>query len=343
MLRLLLFPFSVLYDIVTSIRNNLYDRNLKPSATFDIPILGIGNLAVGGTGKTPMVEYLIHLLAATYRIATLSRGYGRTTKGFRMVTSSEDPSTVGDEPFQIFRKFGQSVKVAVGEERAFAIPHIIDQAPDTDVIILDDAFQHRKVRASFQILLTDFNRPFYDDFLLPGGRLRESRRGAARADAIVITKCPPDLKDEKKMDMEEKVRGYSMKPVFFAATRYGVPVGFAAGSNFTDRVVLVSGIASTHDLIFYTTRHFQVMRHFRFSDHHAYSSGDLRQICASAKKENAVVLTTEKDAVKLTMPVFASFTSDVPFFYLPIHLDFLKNGKEFDEMVLNVLTSRNAP
>ena len=190
LLRILLFPFSWLYYLITQIRNRLYDRGLKPSVKFELPVICVGNLTVGGTGKTPMIEHLIRLLQNRFKVATLSRGYGRATKGIRIAGPSENASTIGDEPFQFYTKFGKRITVAVGEERALAIPTILQECSDTQIILLDDGFQHRKVSPGFSILLTDYHRPFYNDFLLPSGRLRESRWGAERADVIVVTKCP---------------------------------------------------------------------------------------------------------------------------------------------------------
>ncbi len=154
----LLFPFAVIYDVITSVRNRLYDTGVKPVARFDLPVIGVGNLTVGGTGKSPMVEYLIRLFSADRKVATLSRGYGRSTRGIRIAGKEDSPSTLGDEPYQFYRKFGADVVVAVGEERALAIPYLLDQHPDTGVIILDDAFQHRRVLPSLQLLLTDVSR-----------------------------------------------------------------------------------------------------------------------------------------------------------------------------------------
>jgi tetraacyldisaccharide 4'-kinase len=336
----LLYPFAVLYDVATSIRNALYDRGYKPSTAFDIPVISVGNLAVGGTGKTPMVEYLIRLLGPSFRIATLSRGYGRDTRGFRMAASNDTPATIGDEPFQLFSKFGEKITVAVGEERALAIANILQEREDTDVVILDDAFQHRKLRPSFQILLTDFERPFFGDFLLPAGRLRESRKGAARADVVIVSKCPRDLKEEAMMRIADKIRYYAPKPVFFTSVRYGNPIAFDQRHQpDIQNVVLVSGIARTTGLVRYVGKSYKIIRHFNYRDHHVYSAADVRKICETARHGNAMVITTEKDASKLNAPAFREIISDTPFFYLPIETEFVKNGKEFDEMILNVLKS----
>ena len=337
-LRALLFPFAIAYDAVTSIRNRLYDTGSKPVASFDVPVISVGNLSVGGTGKTPMIEYLIRLLMGQGKIATLSRGYGRKTKGIRIASNADDASTVGDEPFQFYRKFGNKVVVAVGEERAYAIPHILQAHPDTNVILLDDAFQHRRVKPSFQVLLTDYNHLFVKDFLLPAGRLRESRRGASRADVIVVTKCPPNITADRMIEISSAIRRYSDKAVFFTTIGYGnlTPAGPAAPYR-PGKVVLVSAIADADPLRKHISSNYNLIRHFDFADHHVYTETEVRRICEAASSANAVVVTTEKDLSKLDRERFNAH--GVPLFFLPIEIHFLKGGKEFDEMVLNVVSA----
>lgn len=342
MLRILLFPLAVLYDLVTTLRNTLYDRGSKPSAGFEVPVISVGNLDIGGTGKTTMVEYLIRLLHPSFRVATLSRGYGRSTKGFRIVSATEGPATVGDEPWQLFRKFEGRANVTVGGERALSIPQIMAAFEDTGVILLDDAFQHRQVRPALQILLSDFSRPFYKDFLLPAGRLRESRKGASRADIIVITKCPRGLGNEEMMAISREVRRYADKPVFFCTLRYGELI---APGNVTgpagEKIVVVTGVAKPGPMMEFLKERYVVIKHFDFPDHYAYKDRDVREICRCALDSGASVVTTEKDAAKLQEAGFNTLLKDVPFFYLPVENEFLKNGKEFDEMVLNVLDRRH--
>ncbi len=335
---MLLFPFAVLFDAITSIRNRLYDTGVKPTAQFDIPVISVGNLSVGGTGKTPMVEHLIRLLSPDARVATLSRGYGRRTKGMRIVGESDNPTTVGDEPYQFYRKFGTGVVVAVGEDRALAIPHILQEREDVGVILLDDAFQHRRVRPSFQILLTDYNNLFVDDYLLPAGRLRESKRGAARADVVVVTKCPANISDENMIKLEGRIRNYSDKPVFFTTVTYGAMTPVTSGViGKTDNVVLISGIASPGPLEAYLRKNYRLAAHLRYRDHHLYTTKDLSDICTLAAKNDAVVVTTEKDVVKMDPQIFEKASVELNF--LPIRIGFLKDGKDFDAMVLDVVRS----
>lgn len=340
--RILLFPFSLLWAIITGARNRLYTLGLKPSVSFDVPVISVGNLAVGGTGKTPLVEHLIRQLVPSFSVATLSRGYGRKTKGFRMALHGDDARTLGDEPFQIFRKFGNQVTVSVGEDRALAISWLAGDIDDLGVILMDDAYQHRRVRPLFSILLTDYGRPFYKDFLMPAGRLRESRRGARRADVVVVTKCPAELRDDEMMRIEQEIRAYCNKPVFFAGIHYGAPVPFtgsAAGPS--DRVVLVSGIANPRPLEAYVKDNFEVVRHYNYRDHHVYTPQQAEAIARYARSQGAAVITTEKDAAKLDREPFTAIFKDIPCFYLPIEPEFIKNGQDFDEMVLNVIQEQH--
>lgn len=332
----LLFPFAVLYDLVMRIRNRLYDTGARPSVTFDVPVVGVGNLTVGGTGKTPMVEYLVRLLAEEFHPAVLSRGYGRKTRGMRVAGAGDSAETIGDEPLQLYRKFREKAVIAVCEERAFAIPHILDQHPATNVILLDDAYQHRSVRPRFQILLTDYNRLFTHDLLLPAGRLRESRRGASRADVVVVTKCPPAISDDEMMSVEKAVRRYSKGAIFFSRISYGALHPTETGFPYKpEKIILVSGIANPAPLVAHLRKEFEVVKHFLFGDHHPYSEADARDICHAAAKSQAVVVTTEKDVVKLNPEIFRA--SSVALHYIPIEMQFIKNGKEFDEMVLNAV------
>jgi len=341
MLRIILFPFAVLYDLITRIRNYAYDRALKPAVRFDVPVISIGNLAVGGTGKTPMTEHLIRTFQPREIVATLSRGYGRKTKGFRLATAQDNAETIGDEPYQLFLKFGSTVTVAVGEDRAFAIPNILQEKEEAPtVILLDDAFQHRRVVPRFSILLTDFKKPFYDDYVLPAGRLRESARGARRADAIVITKCPTDLSEETMIEMEHQIRRYADKPVFFTKIHYGDVLPFAGGVGKTigPDIILITGIANAAPLKQYIQQQYQLIEHLDRPDHHAYNQSDFEELANLVEKHpRASVVTTEKDMVKLKSPSFSRWSNELPFFYLPIETEFIKNGEDFDAMVLNAI------
>lgn len=337
-LRIVLIPFALLYGIITSIRNKLYDLRIRPSVQFDIPVINVGNLTVGGTGKTPLIEHLIRLLGKQYALATLSRGYGRVTKGFRLAGKADDASTLGDEPYQFYRKFSETVVVSVGEDRAFAIPNILQTFPQTQAILLDDAYQHRRVLPSFNIMLTDFNRPFYTDLVLPAGRLRESRHGARRADVIIVTKCPADITEEKMIKVEHAIRRYAEKPVFFSHIRYADPIPFGSAAELSREIILVTGLANAKPLQDHIRKTYKLIHHVEFPDHHRYNKSDLEKIASILKAHpEASVLTTEKDWVKLDHPDLHDNIRQLPIFYIPIEVEFIKNGEDFDAMILNAI------
>jgi tetraacyldisaccharide 4'-kinase len=338
-LHFLLFPFAVLYDWITRIRNRMYDQGLKPSVRFEVPVISVGNLTVGGTGKTPMIEYLIRLLS-DHKLATLSRGYGRRTKGFRIADAADGAATLGDEPFQLYRKFGDRVVVAVGEERALAIPSILQEHAETEVILLDDAYQHRRVIPSLNILLSDYNRPFYIDYLLPSGRLREARSGAGRADMIVVTKCPTDLSEGEMATIRQQIHSYADRPLFFSRILYGAPVDMAGNEGeVPEKLGLVSGIANPIPLERYVSEQYKLVKHFNFADHHVYTVSDMLKLKRFVQEHPGVgLLTTEKDRVKLDTAELTHHVRSLPLFYLPIELEFVKSGKEFDAGVIKSLS-----
>ena len=338
-IRILLFPFSILYDAITRFRNHLFDIGYTKSLEFDIPLINVGNLTVGGTGKTPMVEYLIRLLVNRYKVATLSRGYGRKSKGFIIANEDSSAATIGDEPFQLYYKFKNDIIVSVGEERALAIPEIMYHSEDREVIILDDAYQHRHVKPKLNILLSDYNRPFFEDYILPMGRLREARKGANRADIVVISKCPANLDETSMKSFSDKVSKYkgNSDNVFFTTITYGslIPV-FDNSPNPTDRAVLVTGIANNGTLKSYLKGNYKLVDTLAYPDHHIYSINDVKKMVEICKSNPGVtIITTEKDAMRLRQPEFESLLSHYSVFYLPIETTFLKNGKIFDELVLN--------
>jgi tetraacyldisaccharide 4'-kinase len=335
-LKILLWPFTVLYNLVTKVRNYLYDIGHKPSFQFETVVICVGNLNVGGSGKTPMIEYLVRLLGDKYSLAILSRGYGRKTKGIRLASEQDDAFSLGDEPYQYYRKFGKKVTVCVGEERALAIPTILNERPETQVILLDDAFQHRTVVPQFSILLTEFSKPFYKDFLMPFGRLRESRNGAKRADAIIVTKCQPSIPNE---EMVSKVQHYAGdKPVFFSGLVHKKAESFVQGNVIGKKVILVSGIANSAKLEEFVSSNYELVQHFKFGDHHPYSQSDIEKIEAAAKAQGAEsILTTEKDMVKLISEKLRSYLNERIWFYMPVETVFVNRGSEFDEMVLAVV------
>ncbi len=343
-MKYILLPFSWFYGLTTDIRNYLYDKGLYKSTAFDLPIINVGNITVGGTGKSPQVEYLIRLLKAKYKIATLSRGYGRKTKGFILADNTSNAEIIGDEPMQFYQKFNNKIIVTVGEQRVEAIEQILQQKPDTEVIILDDAFQHRAVKPSFNILLIDYNRPIDEDYPFPAGRLRERRHGAKRSDLVVITKCPDGLTLEEQISLKNRLKPYLKEntPVLFTNILYGNPLNCRSESeefDVTKKTLLVSGIAKPELFEVYCQKNFQVINHLIFKDHHHYNESDLTSISIQKQQESPdfTVLMTEKDMVKFRPLLNHDLLKDILLFYLPIEIGFLNENEKlfFDDLVQN--------
>lgn len=338
----ILWPFTLLYSLITRFRNHLYDIGYKKSFQFQTRVICVGNLSVGGTGKTPMIEYLISLLKSSYKIVTLSRGYRRKTKGFRLVTDRDNPNTVGDEPWQFYQKFSPDVGVAVGEERALAIPRILFEQEGTNLILLDDGFQHRTVQSNINILMTEFNNPFFVDHPLPSGRLREPRLGANRANIIVVTKSPLDLDEKSMEDYTVKInKYYSGNNIYFSGIKYLDPQHiFGSGMEVSQNTLAFSGLGSPKHFESYLDQQYNLIDSIRFKDHHQYSYKTIEII---KKRFNAIdgvdkcLITTEKDMVKLKN--FEKDLSGLPIFYVPIEFYFLKDGKGFDNKVKKMLHS----
>lgn len=341
--RVLLLPLAILYGIIVIIRNRMYNRKWLASAAFNFPIICVGNLAVGGTGKSPMVEYLANLLSTEFRIATLSRGYKRKTKGYALADSNTTALEIGDEPMQFYLK-NPNIAVAVGEERIVAIPHLLQDHPELQAIILDDAFQHRTVRAGFNILLTEYSNLYTNDFFLPTGDLRDERASARRANIIVVTKCPPDLTEEAKAGILRELKPLPTQRVFFTTIQYGIPyhicdVAEKCIITQEDEVLLVCGIANPKPLKDYLLHHTHAYYQQDYSDHHIFSIDDLREIREkfdAIQARDKLILTTEKDAVRLIK--FRDQLTNVPLYVIPIRHRFLfDEGPKFDEILVNFI------
>ncbi|MGY0407822.1 MAG: tetraacyldisaccharide 4'-kinase, partial [Polaribacter sp.] len=303
LLRFLLFPFAILYDFVTTIRTFFFDIGIFKKTSFTVPVIVVGNLSVGGTGKTPQIEYLIRLLKNSYKIAILSRGYGRKTTGFLLLKEQHTAKEVGDEPLQYFNKFS-NIKVAVDENRVHGIQTLLKNK-NLEVVLLDDAYQHRKVKASFYILLTKYNNLFVNDFLLPTGNLRESKRGANRADVILVTKCPNNLSMHHQEKIRKKLEKYQ-KEVFFTRISYADKIEGAKTILVNDlkeyQVLLITGIANPKPLTNYLEAKKINFKHLMFSDHHHFSDKEIKEIQQrfnAINSENKLLLTTEKDYTRL--------------------------------------------
>ena len=330
--RIVLFPFSLVVWLWITIRNRMFDKGYYRSVSFNMPLICVGNISVGGTGKSPMVEYLLRMLHPMFKVATLSRGYKRKTRGYALANSSTTALEIGDEPMQFHMKF-PGVPVAVGEERLEAIPQLLHDRPDTEVIILDDAFQHRSVKAGYNIVLTDYSNLYTTDWFLPTGDLRDNRSSAARADIIIVTKCPGQLDEFKRKALTDELKPTPTQHVFFSTISYGVPYHINTKQTFHlhqyCEVLLVCGIANPRPLKQYLEKNTDTYLEKTYNDHHIFTIDDLKEIkerFAKLDGRQNIILTTEKDAVRLMK--FEKELEQLPLFVLPIEHKILFNGEE---------------
>ena len=344
--NILLWPLTLLYGMGVCLRNQLFKWKILKSKSYPIPVICVGNLAVGGTGKTPHIEYLIRLLKDQYKVAVVSRGYKRTSKGFVLATCNNSYNEIGDEPFQIRQKF-TDILVAIDSNRQRAIENLLSMSEEDrpEVILLDDAFQHRYVKPSFSILLTDYNRMYYDDFLLPSGRLREPISARERADMVIVTKTPIDLKPIEYRITETNIKLQANQPVFFSSIGYDHirPVFSSDGNKFinqkkVDHILLVSGIASPKPFIEEVKKLGCPIEKLIFSDHHDFNESDMKKIKQSferLKGENKIILTTEKDAARILNNKYLSVDLKQYCFYLPMHIVFSEESRDnFNDIIL---------
>ncbi len=344
--RVLLFPLALIYGLILKVRNYLYDKNILKSTTFNIPIINVGNLSVGGTGKSPMVDYLVSMLKHHYKVATLSRGYKRRTKGYILAGDQSSAVEIGDEPMQ-FHLRHQEIAVAVGEERIEAVPQLLYDRPSTNIIILDDAFQHRAITPGFNILLTDYNNLYTRDFYLPTGDLRDNISSACRANLIIVTKCPHELSADDAKMISSEIAPLPHQHLFFSAITYGLLYHIVSLTPRTfsknTEVLLVCGIANPEPLTHYINDQCSSYDAMYFNDHHIFSIDDLRDIRKRFEKIEApdkIILTTEKDAVRLVK--FRQELKDLPFFVLPISIAFLFDSKNrFNDLIINFIRDFN--
>lgn len=304
-LRKLLFPFSIIYGFITWIRNKCYDYGIFKSFSFDIPVISVGNLRVGGTGKTPQIEYLIRLLQPAKRVAVLSRGYQRKSSGFLMAQNGMDANVLGDEPYQYFKKFPEII-VAVDEKRVHGIQQLLKVPNPPEIILLDDAFQHRSVKPGLSILLTTFNDLYVEDIVLPAGNLREFKTGAVRSDIIIVTKSPENLSEKHQAEIIKKLNPTKEQSVYFSAIFYNenlIGKEHLSINELQDyEVLLVTGIANPKPLInFLQTRNIN-FKHLSYPDHHGFTHQDIKKISDTYNtilSQNKIILTTEKDYVRI--------------------------------------------
>ncbi len=345
-----LYPIALIYGMINFFRNKCYDWGIFKKTAFGFPVIAVGNLSMGGSGKTPHVEYLVRLLKYNFNLATLSRGYGRSSKGFIIATAKSHSREIGDEPVQFKQKF-QDILVAVDERRVHGIKQIKNKYPKTEIIILDDAFQHRAVKPGLSILLTDFHNLYPEDYLFPSGRLREFRSGARRADIIIVTKTPTILSPITIRRIQGLIKPRPYQKLYFSYIKYGA-ITLMPGSkapntpdNF-NTVLLFAGIANIYPLEEHVrglTNHLEILH---FNDHHDYTTKDfdkIRERFENIYTRNKIIITTEKDAMRLCLPEVPEFISDLPIYYIPIeikiHRDF---RKDFNDQIINYVTE-NTP
>ena len=343
-----MFPFSLIYGAVILFRNFLFDKKIFKSASFNFPLICVGNIAVGGTGKTPMTEYLIELLQQKYAVATLSRGYKRKTRGFAIANSKTTALEIGDEPMQFHEKF-PDVTVAVGEERFEAIPQILHERPKTEVIILDDAFQHRSVNAGLNILLTEYNNLYNRDFMMPAGDLRDVRLSSKRAQIIIVTKCKTGIDEQEKKLIAKELKLLSHQNLFFSEILYSAPCHIFNKSSYaltesTD-LLLITGIANPKPMKTFLAENIHSFDMLHYPDHHIFSSTDLKDILKhfdKIKSTDKIILTTEKDAVRLKK--FEKELDELPIYALPVktHILFNENLK-LNHLVLDYISGFSNP
>lgn len=334
-IRRVLYPFGLIFGLVTLIRNFLYDKQILKSYKIPLPAVNVGNLSVGGTGKSPLVQYLVQLaLNNNITVTTLSRGYGRKSKGLLIADEASNASQIGDEPMQYLNRFGKAVNVVVCEDRTEAVKYIERELANTELLILDDALQHRKVKAGMNIVVSSYDDPFYSDFMLPAGNLREPASGIRRADLLVVSKCP-ELLSPEEMDRIRKKIPLNKEQIFFSRIVYG-ELKSINDKTFgeSDRILLVTGIANPKPLVDHLSKSYRV-EHLRFKDHHDFTSGD---ICGIHEKFNTfagrygAVITTEKDFMRIGQSAELK-TSETPWFYQPIETEFT-DQKLFDAKII---------
>ena len=326
--RKLLFFLTPLYYLITVVRNILYDLSFYKTTKFQVPTIGIGNLAVGGTGKSPMVEYLIDLLSKKYSIATLSRGYGRNTKSFIIANEKSTHSDIGDEPLQFYNKYNNII-VCVDNNRVNGINNLLQINKPPGVILLDDCFQHRKLTLGLSILLTDYSNLFSNDYVLPFGNLREPASSSRRADIVIVTKCPKNIDEIRKNKIKNKLNLKLSQKLFFSSIEYSKSVIFnntkTQFNNFVkDKFILVTGLASSDHIVDYLSNNKCDFEHKEFNDHHDYILKDFEKVNPSLN-----ILTTEKDYAKLI-----KILPKRKIYYLPITVN-IDSNKLFDKLILD--------
>ena len=332
-IRILLFPIVPIYFLVTWLRNRLYDAGIKASKSYEFPVICVGNLSTGGTGKTPMIEYLIRLLKEKKELATLSRGYKRKTRGFVLADKTATADTIGDEPFQFFKKF-EAIQVAVDGNRKNGIEQLMTSNIKPEVILLDDAYQHRKVKAGFTVLLTAYNNLYYNDIVLPTGNLREPRSGSKRADVILVTKCPNTISDTEKQKITRKLKLRSNQNAFFSHIDYAKEVVSYKTKLKLDALpefTLVTGIANAKPLVYFLANKGLKFDHLEYSDHYNFRASDIEILVSKS-----LIITTEKDYVRLS----ENENLKDKLFYLPIQIE-INQPEAFNTLITSFISQKS--
>jgi len=342
LIKILIYPLALLYALVVLLRNKLFDWRILRSKKFSIPVITVGNLSYGGTGKTPHIEYLIRLFREKYRVCVVSRGYGRSTRGFILASEGHSARDIGDEPLQYFKKF-QDITVAVDERRARGINQVLKINPAVNMALLDDAFQHRYVRPDLSILLTDFHHLYINDYPLPTGTLREFRRGAKRADIIIVTKTPRIFSPILRRELEVQLHPTSHQKVFYSYIDYLEPVPLSttvteAGPRAKySYILMLTGIANSYPLQEHLRSQCNELVIREFPDHHTYSAEDIRSIIDTFHNilsKDKVIFTTEKDAMRLERKEFSELLRGMPVYYIPIRIRFHHHDEtRFDKFI----------
>lgn len=343
-LQILLFPLSLIYGIVVGIRGLLYRWGIVRATSFSVPVIAVGNLSVGGAGKTPHVEYLTRMLAPYLPVAIMSRGYGRKTRGFKIVNRSDSARSVGDEPFQYFLKYPMT-KIAVSESRALGIPLLMSQHPEIKTILLDDSFQHRSVKPGKNILLTEYGRPYYSDWLMPSGRLREWRGGADRADTIIVSKCPDDMTPAQRDEVLARIKPNPDQTVYFTRFAYRQPYDMRTTHQVdladVDEIVLLTAIAQEDYLLYHLSQYDATVHSLHYEDHHDFSPHEVSNVKLQYDQlpsQKKIILTTEKDAARLLAHRDYIMDNELPIYVLPITVEFLFGGEQqFDQEIKDFL------
>ncbi len=348
-LRIIVFPFSLIYGLIMVFRNKMFDWGILPSDTFNVPVIIVGNISTGGTGKTPHTEYLIEMLYNKYNVAVLSRGYKRNTKGYIEAKPQSNVSDIGDEPFQLYKKYKDNIILSVDEKRKRGIKNLLKSYPGIDVILLDDGFQHRYVKPALNILLTDYRNLFTEDFILPTGNLREFRSSAKRADLIIVSKTPDIFSPIDKDILLNKLKKFKTKPILFSYIDYGElqPVNSKCKNNKISKIksiVLLTGIANPSSLEEHLKKISDELYMLKYPDHHRYTKKDIDQIVAFYEdifSGDKAIVTTEKDLMRLKEPAYMDALAEIPLYYIPIKIKFHEKGeKKLEQAVMRLFNEK---